>query len=362
MIATYLHNRLPSSPLEGPIPLTRLFPNASLFSLPPRVFGCTAFVQDYTPSPSKLAPRALKGVFVGYSRTQKGYHVYFPDTRRYITSDDVTFHEDVSYFSSSTTPLKAPISPPGFPTIPPSSLPSSLGISTTPFTLSLTLLTSDDCLTPPSLVIPTPPSSSCLPFTNRSTPLVPSTMTLDSTLSSLAPTTTPHDPPLDDLHLPIALRKGTRACTHHPIAHFISYERLSPTYRTFALAESSESLPHTYHEALQVLEWKAAIDLEYHALVQHSTWDLVLRPTDAHIVTCKWIFTLKYHPDGTVGRHKARLVDRGFTQAHGIDYTETFSPVVRMNSIRLLLSLIVNLNWFLHQLDVSNAFLYGDLT
>ena len=130
-------------------------------------------------------------------------------------------------------------------------------------------------------------------------------MILDSTLSSPTPTTTPHDPPLDDLHLPIALRKGTRACTQHPIAHFVSYERLSPTYRTFALVVSSESLPHTYHEALQVPEWKAAMDLEYHALVQRGTWDLVPRPTDAHIVTCKWVFTLKYYLDGTVARHKA---------------------------------------------------------
>ena len=360
--ATYLHSRLPSSPLGGAIPLTRLFPNASLFPLPPRVFGCTAFVQDYTPSLSKVAPHALKGVFVGYSRRQKGYRVYFPDTRRYITFIDVTFHEDVSYFSSSTTPLKAPISPPSFPSIPPSSLSPSLGISTAPSTLPLTLLTSDECLTPPSLVIPTPPSAPCLPFIDRSTPLVPSTMALDSTLSSPAPTTTPHDPPLADLHRPIALRKGTRACTQHPIAHFVSYKCLSPTYRTFALVVSSESLPHTYHEALQVLEWKAAMDLEYQAMVQCGTWDLVPCPSDTNIVTCKWVFILKSHPDGTIAHHKARLVARGFTQAHGIDYIETFSPVVRMNFIRVLSSLVVNLNWFLHQLDVSNAFLYGDLT
>ena len=104
------------------------------------------------------------------------------------------------------------------------------------------------------------------------------------------------------------------------------------------------------------------MDLEYHALVQRGTWDLVPRPTDANIVTCKWVFTLKYHPDGNVAHHKAQLVARGFTQAHDIDYTETFSPVVRMNYIRVLLSLVINLNWSLHQLDVSNAFLYSDLT
>ena len=72
IIATYLHNRLPSFPLGGAISLTRLFPNTSLFPLPPRVYGCIAFVQDYTPSLSKLAPHALKGVFVGYLRTQNG--------------------------------------------------------------------------------------------------------------------------------------------------------------------------------------------------------------------------------------------------------------------------------------------------
>ena len=100
LTATYLVNRLPSAALGGAIPLQRLTPAADIFSLPPRVFGCTAFVQDHTPGLSKLAPRAQKGVFVGYSRTQKGYRVYFPDRRQYVTSADVTFHEDVPYFTS----------------------------------------------------------------------------------------------------------------------------------------------------------------------------------------------------------------------------------------------------------------------
>ena len=84
------------------------------------------------------------------------------------------------------------------------------------------------------------------------------------------------------------------------------------------------------------------MDHEVEALVFRGTWTLVPRPADANIVTYKWVFTIKYHPDGTIAYHKARLVARGFTQAYDIDNTETFSPVVRLNSIRALLSLAVN--------------------
>ena len=74
---------------------------------------------------------------------------------------------------------------------------------------------------------------------------------------------------------------------------------------------------------------------------------MVPRPADANIVTCKWVFTIKYHPDGTIARHKARLVARGFTQAYVIDYTKTFSLVVRLNFVCVLLSLVVNKDWSL---------------
>ena len=88
---------------------------------------------------------------------------------------------------------------------------------------------------------------------------------------------------------------------------------------------------------------------------------LVPRPPHTNIVTCRWIFTLKYNPDGTINRHKAQLVARGFSQTYGVDYKETFSPVVRLNSVRILLSLAVNQGWSLHQLDVSNAFFMVNL-
>ena len=101
---------------------------------------------------------------------------------------------------------------------------------------------------------------------------------------------------------------------------------------------------------------------EISALVRRGRWDLVSRPANANVVSCRWVFTIKYNPDGTVNHYKARLVASGFSQVQGIDYEEAFSPVVCLNSIRILLSMAVNYAWPLHQLNVSNAFLYGDLT
>ena len=80
-----------------------------------------------------------------------------------------------------------------------------------------------------------------------------------------------------------------------------------------------------YHQGLKVPKWKVAMDLDYRTLVYRDTWDLVACLTDANITTCKWVFTLKYHPYDTVTRHKAWLAAKRFSQAHDIDYTETFS-------------------------------------
>jgi len=79
------------------------------------------------------------------------------------------------------------------------------------------------------------------------------------------------------------------------------------------------------------------------------------------VAGCRWVFTLKYRPDGSVDRYKARFVAKGYTQTYIIDYFEKFSPVARMNSIRILFFIAVNLSWPLFQLDVKNAFLCGDL-
>ena len=75
----------------------------------------------------------------------------------------------------------------------------------------------------------------------------------------------------------------------------------------------------------------------------------------------RWIFTIKYNSDRTIEKYKVRLVAKGFTQTYGIDYQETFAPVAKLNTIRVLFSLVANLDWPLSQMDVKNTFLNGKL-
>ena len=100
---------------------------------------------------------------------------------------------------------------------------------------------------------------------------------------------------------------------------------------------------------------------EYDALVWNGTWELVpLNPTQ-NLVGCKWIFHIKHFHDGSIDKYKARLVAKGFHQCLGVDYRDTFSPVVKSTTIRLVLSLMVTRGWLLHKIDVNNVFLQGHL-
>ena len=99
--ACYLINCMPSSVLHDQIPHSLLFPDQSLYFLSPRVFGCTCFVHILTPGQDKLSAKAMKCIFLGYSRLQKGYRCYSLETHRYFLSADVTFFENSPFFSSS---------------------------------------------------------------------------------------------------------------------------------------------------------------------------------------------------------------------------------------------------------------------
>jgi len=147
----------------------------------------------------------------------------------------------------------------------------------------------------------------------------------------------------------------------YPIANYVSTKRLSEPLKTFVQELSSCHPPTNIYEALKDSKWTQAVKEEMEALLKNETWTLVPLPKGKKTVGCKWVFSIKHKADGSIDRYKARLVAKGYTQTYGIDYQETFSPVAKLNTVRVLLSLAVNRDWQLHQFDVKNAFLHGDL-
>ncbi|KAI0504422.1 hypothetical protein KFK09_015374 [Dendrobium nobile] len=119
--------------------------------------------------------------------------------------------------------------------------------------------------------------------------------------------------------------------------------------------------PTTYKQAVQHPHWQTAMAEEIQALKQQGTWSLVPPPSNKPVLGCRWTYKTKMLPNGSIDRYKARLVAQGFTQEQGINYTETFSPVAKIATIRVLLSIALTRNWPVSQLDISNAFLHGDL-
>lgn len=109
-------------------------------------------------------------------------------------------------------------------------------------------------------------------------------------------------------------------------------------------------------------KWREAMSSELTTFMHHGTWDLVLPPKNCHSVGCKWIFRVNRKVNGSVDRFKARLVAKGYNQRLGIDYKETYSPIVKPAIIRSVLAIAVMNGWDLRQMDVNNAFLHGNLT
>jgi hypothetical protein len=117
----------------------------------------------------------------------------------------------------------------------------------------------------------------------------------------------------------------------------------------------------TFAEASGHPDWDTSMNEEYHSLMANNTWDLVPLPKGRKLFRCKWVYITKYASNGSVERYKARLVAKGFSQVEGIDYNETFAPVAKVNSIRLVLALATSHKWEIHQMDVKSVFFHGDL-
>lgn len=119
--------------------------------------------------------------------------------------------------------------------------------------------------------------------------------------------------------------------------------------------------PKSYSQAKEDSNWVQAMQDELTALDTNNTWYLTTQPKGKRAIASKWVFRIKYKPDGSVDRFKARLVAKGFNQLLGIDYTDNFSPVAKLVTVRMFMAIATAKNWPIHQLDVNNAYLHGHI-
>ncbi|KAH9657194.1 retrovirus-related pol polyprotein from transposon RE1 [Citrus sinensis] len=369
LTASYLINRMPTRIFNFQSPLnvfTKFYPYAKVFtSLPPKIFGCIAFVHVHKQNRSKLDPRALKCVFLGYSPTRKGYKCYDPLSKKFFVTMDVTFFENRSFLPKTSLQGEDHTQEDHFWEL---SLPMPIMSCVPPVPSTMPSIVNNEKslerVPEPELQVYTRRNSKRLNHHSS-----PHCQDSDPNTGNLELVGNIHSNPIsesvlettNDLDVPIAQRKGTRSCTLHPISKYVSYHRLSPFFRAFTANLSVIAIPKSVQDALSIPEWRDAVYAEMRALEKNKTWELVKLPEGKKPVGCKWIFTVKYRADGSLERYKARLVAKGFTQTYGIDYQETFAPVAKMNSIRVLLSLAASLGWQLQQLDLKNAFLNGEL-
>ncbi|WVZ50486.1 hypothetical protein U9M48_001732 [Paspalum notatum var. saurae] len=325
--ATYLLNRRPSRVRQNTAPFQLLFCATPDYEHL-RVFVCLCYPNIASTAPHKLAARSIACVFLGYLAEQRGYRCYDPVSRRVITSRHVYFDETVFPFAR----LQLTPSPPSpAPQVFQEFLPQRLARR--------------------HLRAPSPPAAS--------SPPVPSDTSHPTPVPSPASTTAPPPPPV-----PFAPPPPAAPARHTMITRArAGLRQPNPKYANVCTTLPSPAPPPTtVRGALRDPDWRQAMQDEYDALVANGTWTLVPRPPGAHIITGKWIFKNKLLPDGSLERRKARWVVRGFTQCAGVDFHQTFSPVVKPATIRTVLHLAASRQWPVHQLDVKNAFLHGELS
>ncbi|WCJ23129.1 Retrovirus-related Pol polyprotein from transposon RE2 [Euphorbia peplus] len=159
----------------------------------------------------------------------------------------------------------------------------------------------------------------------------------------------------------VSLDPSSSSGTPYPITHFVNCDKFSVKHRAILAAINSSAIPRNFKEAMQSKGWRDAMGTEIRALGDQKTWILVKLPPRKKALGSNWIFTEKRDENGKLLRYKARLVCFGNHQVEGIDYNETFAHVAKMVTIRTFLSVAAVKGWSVHQMDVHNVFLHGDL-
>lgn len=351
LTACYLINRTPSKLLNDKTPYEMLYKRKPAFDQL-HVFGCLCYAHNQNHHGDKFASRSRRCVFLGYPYGKKGWRLYDLEKEECFTSRDVLFQETFFPFleRKSKTTTTSPITQ-TMETLP--TIPTDEDEDTNPSSTTI-----DIPLTWTMISAPTSPQpESNDPSTTTATPALgrglrtkqPSTRLADFVVNTVTLT------PL------AALSTSQSSGTVYPLSAYYTTARFSESHCNYLSALTLMVELHSYKEAVLLDVWKKAMRFEIDALELNKTWDLVELPPGKIALGCKWVFRIKLKADGTLERYKARLVVLGNKQIEGIDYGETFAPVAKMTTVRIFLDVAAKQDYEVHQMDVHNAFLHGDL-
>jgi hypothetical protein len=376
-------NRTPTAPLPGKTPHEAWHsrkPDVSHL----RVWGCLAYVHIQKDKRKSFGPHMEKCIFVGYPAGYKGWQFYNPVTRKFIISERAEFDE--RYFPGiKPTLMNAIPTPPSLNIINGSDMPDlgghHINTNQSPKVSRTVVQMPMPSFSSRPVHNPSPSSESAQSTPTPSPPSVPTQLpsapTSPITHTTPLPSPSPSSPS-------IAVRRTRRNVQppgewwkiRHPtpaIESSSESESESDPQQESSVEDEDEEFagvagnfyePNTYKQAMKSPDaelWQQAAEEEINSLNANGTWDIVPLPKDRKAIGSRWVFKVKRNADGSIERYKARVVAKGFSQRPGVDYIEVFAPTFRMASIRTIIALAAKHDYHLHSIDISSAFLNGNL-
>lgn len=338
--AVYLINRQPTPTLANTSAYAKLFgfkPNY----LKLRSFGCLCYPWIKPYNRHKLEPKSKPCIFLGYSLHQSAFLCLEPSSSRIFVSRHVHFVETEFPFLKLT------------------SLPTKLKPTSPNWCPPVTLI-SVPPQSPPSPPVPPGMNPTDLETNTSVSNALSADVNIEqgTTSASAAPvsatTFTSQQPAAvaNNRHRMTTRAKNKIFKPSKKFSYVVNKKTLLP----------SENEPATLAQALKDELWRGSMSEEFDSQVRNHTWSLVPYNPKQNLVGCRWVHRIKRRANGTIERRKSRLVAKGYHQRPGVDYQDTYSPVIKQPTVLLILGHAVSKNWPLRQLDVNNAFLQGHLT
>ena len=379
--AVYLRNRSPTRALNNVTPYEAWHgdkPNISHL----RVFGCRAFMYLHRnkrgSDTAKLAARSIPVIFVGYSTEAKAWLVWDAASKKEYTTRDALFDEGPLRSSplNQSAPAAEPTSSNDSDSASDQSADTEHSSSPDPLLPADDASDSDSDSEDEAAVQAVPVAAAEQPVAAVAEPAV----IVEPVVQAAS-----DQPPVNNDQPRAGINSSVAGASVRPIVQpkqrkpryltelqpylrrgrvGLPDEQAALYYAAVAQTGSRATEPRSHKEAVSGphrVQWEQAMQDELDSIKANHTYELVPLPAGRQAIGCKWVYKIKRHADGSIDRWKARLVAKGYSQLYGIDFTETFAPVVRFSSLRAILALAASADYEIHQMDVKTAFLNGDL-